>query len=170
MKDIAIFVLIALSFVLSGLLWFEMSQSKNRTFERDVQDPGALSVVINEGSERELAVHMARLSYHTHKLDLSVASQNQPAAAFYLHELNEVVEAIEAAFPDYEGHPVANLMNDDLGAKLALLETSIDGANWDAANRNMVKLIGGCNQCHSKTGYAELRVRQTSNNPFNQEF
>jgi hypothetical protein len=61
-----------------------------------------------QSEEPELASYMATLQQYTHKLALSVASRNERAAGFYLHEREEMNETIVDDVPSYEGQAIGH--------------------------------------------------------------
>jgi cytochrome c553 len=118
----------------------------------------------------ELAAYMGELQRQTHKLNLSVVAENDALAAFYLHEVREVVTQIEERFPQHDGHPVAELARAQLDPHLASLATALGEARWKAAQGELSELVAGCNGCHAATGHAFVRIELTTENPFNQSF
>ena len=118
----------------------------------------------------ELAYYMADLQHFTHKLDLSVLAENPELAEFYLHEVGEVAEQVEAAFPEHDGAPVAELVRSLLRPRIHALEAPIGDARWDDARAALTDLVAGCNACHAAAGHGFIRVEVTAANPFNQYF
>ena len=92
----------------------------------------ALPLHASEG-DVELADNMSQLQYFTHKATLAVEARNQPLAAFYLHELEEVTEETRA-IAHYEGYPVGKLTTSMLTPALAGLDASLDKADWPAVS------------------------------------
>ena len=120
--------------------------------------------------EAELAGYMADLQHHTHKLNLSIEAENGELAAFYLHEVEEVVEQVEQLFPHYEGVAVTALVKSLLRPRLAPLQAALDGSHWDEARSGLADLVAGCNGCHAAAEHGFIRVEITDANPFNQSF
>jgi hypothetical protein len=118
----------------------------------------------------ELAGYMGDLQHHTHKLTLSIAAENAELAEFYLHEVGETAEQIEALFPQHDGVPVADLARKLLEPRLVTLDAALEGARWDDAQRELGELVAACNDCHAAAGHAFIRVEVSTANPFNQSF
>jgi hypothetical protein len=120
--------------------------------------------------EPELATSMGELQHHAHKLDLSIQAENAALARFYLHEVEEVAERIEHAFPHHDGHAVAELARTILEPELVRLRAALDRPSWDEARSGLSGLIAGCNRCHAATGHGFIRIQAATANPFNQSF
>lgn len=116
----------------------------------------------------DLVVQMGLMQRHLHKLDLSVQAGNAELAGFYVHELEELVEAVEAAGVVYGGHPVGAMTGAQLPPAIEALEAALAaGEDADAA---VNELVERCNACHEATGRPWLRITRARGNPFNQRF
>lgn len=131
---------------------------------------GVASVRTEPALAPELATTMGELQRHTHKLMLSVDAENTPLAAFYLHEVEEIAEELEALFPDHDGVPVAALAAELLQPRIAVLDGALEGADWALARDGLRGLVDGCNACHAAAGHDFIQVELTTANPFNQSF
>ncbi len=121
-----------------------------------------------EGEEPELAALMATMQVYLHKLDLSVQHNNAELIAFYVHELEEVVETIENDVETYDGFPVGELTGTMMVAPIEALENAArNQGNTDAA---MQTLVDTCNACHAATDHAFIKMTRATSNPFNQSF
>lgn len=118
----------------------------------------------------ELATTMGDLQRHTHKLMLSVDAENADLSRFYLHELDEITEQLEALFPEHDGVPVAALAGELLVPRLDALRATLQVDDWEAARGQLGQLVDGCNACHAAAGHGFIRVELTTENPFNQSF
>ncbi|NJM55197.1 MAG: hypothetical protein HC841_04125 [Verrucomicrobiae bacterium] len=121
----------------------------------------------------ELALLMGELQRMTHKLALSADAGNVELAAFYLHESLEQLQKIQKETPEYEGVPVA-LLVDRMGLpaydgiQRAVLERPASRERLLAAVDNV---ITGCNVCHAAAQHGFIRITHgTGVNPFNQSF
>jgi hypothetical protein len=122
------------------------------------------------GLEPELATSMAELQHHSQKLDLSIQAGNAALARFYLHEVEEVAEGIEHAFPRHDGHAVAELARTILRPELVRLRAALAGPRWDEARSGYSEMIAACNRCHAATGHGFVHIQAATTNPFNQSF
>jgi hypothetical protein len=120
--------------------------------------------------EPELARYMSDLQHHTHKLTLSIEAENGALADFYLHEVGEIAEQVEALFPEHDGVPVARLVHDLVDPRLAGLRAALARSRWDEARGGLRELVAACNDCHAAAGHGFIRVEVTTANPFNQSF
>jgi hypothetical protein len=118
----------------------------------------------------ELATTMGHLQRHTHKLMLSVDAENAALAAFYLHEVEEIAEQLEALFPEHDGVPVAELASELLEPRIVALNGALEGGDWELARDGLAGLVDGCNACHQAAAHDFIRVELTTANPFNQSF
>ena len=121
----------------------------------------------------ELATMMGELQRLTHKMALATDAENPALAAFYMHESIAQLEAIQRDSPEYEGQPVALLVD-----RIALPAYQTFGkslATRPVDRERMLDaldgVIGSCNRCHESTGHGIIRItRGTEVNPFNQSF
>ncbi|MEN8162065.1 MAG: hypothetical protein ABFS41_18490 [Myxococcota bacterium] len=131
---------------------------------------GVASVRSEPAVAPELATTMGHLQRHTHKLMLSIDAENAALAAFYLHEVHEIAEQLEALFPDHDGVPVAALAGELLEPRIAALDGALEAGDWELSRDGLAALVDGCNACHAATGHEFIRVELTTSNPFNQSF
>ena len=117
-----------------------------------------------------LAERMAHLQRHAHKLQLSVEANNPRLVGFYIHEIEELAEAIRDEIPSYDDHPVGQLTAEMLLPAVEALESPVEAGDWDAAGDAFDKLIATCNACHDATEHGYIRIRKAQGNPFNQDF
>lgn len=117
----------------------------------------------------ELVEHMKQLQYFAHKLQLSVEADNKKLAAFYAHELEEVIEKVESV-PSYDGHPVGEMTKTILLPAFKELEQNIKAQQGGAALESFGKLVNSCNKCHSLTQHEYIVIKKNSNNPYMQSF
>jgi hypothetical protein len=118
----------------------------------------------------ELATTMGDLQRHTHKLMLSVDAENAELSRFYLHELDEITEQLEALFPEHDGVPIAALAGELLVPRVDALRATLQAADWETTRGQLGQLVDGCNACHAAAGHGFIRVELTTANPFNQSF
>lgn len=125
----------------------------------------------SEGAETvELAVLMGELQRHSMKLGYAVAGRNQPLAAFYLHEIEEVQEDL-MAIGEHEGMPIGSTTRIILAPTLEALEATLGQGNWDRDWQRYEAVIQACNRCHQATehGFVEILPAQ-GEPPYNQRF
>jgi nitrate reductase beta subunit len=121
------------------------------------------------GGKLELVEHMKQLQYFAHKLQLSVEADNKKLAAFYAHELEEVIEKVESV-PSYDGHPIGEMTKTILLPAFEELEQSIKTQPRDALLKSFDKLVDSCNKCHSLTRHEYIVIKKNSSNPYMQSF
>ena len=121
-------------------------------------------------ADGELISLMAALQTYTHKLQLSLDRDTRELAAFYLHELEETIEAVNEV-EEYDGHPIGQLSAAMLSPALERLGAALDGSGQTAAaGRELDALLGACNACHTATEHAYIVIRRNDVNPYAQSF
>lgn len=134
--------------------------------------PG-LAPVVNTDAPPELALLMGDLQRLTHKMALSANEGNAVLAAFYMHESLEQLKAIQEDSPEYEGQPVAMLIDRIARPAYEPFRQAVTGKQADK-ERMLTALDGviqSCNQCHVATQHPLIQItRGTDVNPFNQSF
>ena len=123
-----------------------------------------------EESELELATFMGQLQTMAHKLNLSIVAENPELSGFYLHEVEEVLEQIEALFPQHDGFPVGEMVTSFALRALDPVEEGLLDEDWSYAARSYERFVESCNGCHDATGHPFIEIVTTSMNPFNQNF
>jgi hypothetical protein len=136
-------------------------------------ESSALRPVAEVEKPPELALLMGDLQRLTHKMALSAYEGNTALAAFYMHESIEQLKAIQEYVPEYEGQPVAMLI-DRLG--LPAYEQFKDALAMSPPDKDRLLagldlVIQSCNQCHVTTKHQVIKIiRGTEVNPYNQSF
>ncbi len=140
-----------------------------------VQETGnaPLQPVTAEAAVPELAYFMGELQRLTHKMALAADAGNAELANFYLFECLEQLTKIQEEAPEYEGQPIALLID---RMALPLYEPLKEAVAAKPANRERMMagvnaVIQGCNGCHAATLHPFIRITAgTEVNPFNQSF
>lgn len=121
----------------------------------------------------ELATYMGELQRLTHKLALSADAGNFPLVEMYAHESLLQIQKIQREVPEYEGQPIA-LLIDRMG--LPGFE-AIQKAVADRSDDPKVllpaveQLVQSCNTCHAAVQRGAIRITLgIDHNPFNQSF
>lgn len=119
----------------------------------------------------ELALLMGELQRLTHKMALSADAGNAELANFYMHESLEQMKKIQTEVPEYEGQPVALLM-DRMGlTAYATMQEAVNAKDKQRMLAALDTVIQSCNACHAATLHPFIRItRGTEVNPFNQSF
>lgn len=117
----------------------------------------------------ELVGYMTSFQYFSHKLALSIDHKNPKLADFYLHELEENLEAVKQ-IESYDGHPIANLSKEILAPAIEDVETPVKAGDWPAASAAFDRMITACNTCHATTDHAYIKIARSADNPFMQSF
>ena len=155
-QNIILYTLIGFLFLLSIGLY-----SKIQSLESD----------INELKKPNLYVLMNQMHEQVHKLSYSIDHENADLADFYIHELEEAIEAITNANVEYHGQPVGQLTQNMLVPAVELLEGALDVRDWIQVREKLGVLVQSCNNCHISTGYNSIVVlEKAETNPFNQQF
>jgi hypothetical protein len=133
--------------------------------------PALEVVAFHEGEgEPELATFMGHLQTMAHKLNLSIVAENPELSAFYLHEVEEVLEQIEELFPNYDGYPVSEMVTAFAMRALDPVDDALVAEDWTFASQSFGHFVESCNACHGATGHPFIQITMTSMNPFTQSF
>lgn len=118
-----------------------------------------------------LAEYMYFMQIYTHKVLLSIESENGELAGFYMHELEETAEDIIAHIEEYEGFPVSELTRTILLPVIEELEEELGRDDWERIRNKARVLVNSCNSCHISTDHAFIVITdEASGNPFLQQF
>jgi len=120
--------------------------------------------------EYELAPLMGELQRHSAKLGYSIEAQNGPLAAFYVAELKEMLDEIEA-IDTHDGMPIGKPTEVIMRGPVGAVEKTVAAADWTASASAYGEVITACNRCHLATqhGFIEI-LPATGPAPFNQRF
>jgi hypothetical protein len=136
----------------------------------------ALSVIVfaaacsAEAPEADLAAVMGEMQRHTMKLGLAIEGRNQPLSAFYLHEVEEMLEAL-GSIEQHEGMPIASPAKTILAPLLPPVDQALTAGNWNAAEVEYSNLVNGCNRCHTATEHDFIVITVPKGPaPWNQQF
>jgi len=121
------------------------------------------------GDESGLVTWMGRLQYFTHKLGLAIDAENQALQGFYLHEVEEVIEHIEA-MREVDGVPIGQLAESNLVPAFQVLETAVEAGDSARVDRAYDDLIEACNRCHKAANRPYIHVERRDENPYMQNF
>lgn len=113
--------------------------------------------------------NMIKSQYFLHKAGLSLRAGNFELADFYLHEMEEIIAAVEG-IPTYKEQPVGQLIGAMLGPSFHTLEDGVDGKDRDAALTAYGNVISACNACHVATGFGYIKIADNPNNLYLQDF
>ncbi len=120
-------------------------------------------------SDIELVKIMSALQYFTHKTTLAIDAENSDLAAFYAHELEELIEELEEV-ESYHNQPIASFVTAILEPSFETLEHQIKDNNWQQSSAAMNALIDSCNKCHQATQHGFIVIERRADNPYFQQF
>jgi hypothetical protein len=112
---------------------------------------------------------MSAMQTFAHKLQLSLDHGNQKLAAFYAHELEEVIEATTEV-ADYDGFPIGSLTGAMLLPAFEQVEAALDANDMTAASSRFNGLVTACNACHLATEHGYIIIERNPLNPYLQNF
>ena len=131
---------------------------------------GASVRATHADEEKELMPYMQMLQHLTHKLGLSIQAKNQPAASFYLTEIDETVAIIRNEIPIYDNFQIGSLAGTMLVPSFDPVKKALGGKNWVVTTAAYNRLVDSCNNCHGATNHGYLKITAPTGNPFNQTF
>ncbi len=120
-------------------------------------------------SDVELVKIMSALQYFTHKTTLAIDAKNPDLAAFYAHELEELIEELEEV-ESYHNQPIASFVTAILEPSFESLEQQIKSQDWPQSSDAMNALIDSCNKCHQATQHGFILIERRADNPYFQQF
>lgn len=129
----------------------------------------SLLATAHAGDDIELVKYMGKMQYMAHKTALAIDARNQPLAGFYVHEIEELIEYLEAV-ESFDGHPIGSLVKTLLVPPFEALEDGIKAGDWEGASRQFDELVTSCNSCHETTQHGYIRIQRSTANPFMQSF
>ncbi len=142
-----------------------------------VAEPGSapqLRPVEPRAAAPELASYMGELGRLTHKLSLAVGAGNTRLASFYLYESIELLNEIQREVPEYDGQPIALLLDRMALPQARAMVARLGGLAPDGAQDlepELDAVVGACNECHRKTLHGFIKITaEMEKNPFNQDF
>jgi len=116
-----------------------------------------------------LVMLMHGMQYNAHKLGLAIDASNKPLQGFYLHELEEVIEAV-GGIDRYDDIAIAHLLNSTLKPAFDALDAAIEEGDAPAADAAYDKLLDRCNACHRSAHRPFIVIERNHDNPYLQNF
>lgn len=121
--------------------------------------------------EVELAPYMGSLQRFSQKLGYAAEAKNEELVEFYLHEIEETLDELEATVPEHEGLPIAKPIRVIMFPLIEALEEAAHNSDWKKASTGYKDLIDGCNRCHAATEHEFIKITPASGgSPYNQKF
>lgn len=117
----------------------------------------------------ELVVMMSAMQRYSHKIHLSLQADNNKLARFYVHEMEELIEALED-IDEYDNYPIGKLVEKKLEPAFKALEYSLKGMNDLDPKTAFDHMTGACNSCHKATKHDFIHVEKNDTNPYMQSF
>jgi hypothetical protein len=112
---------------------------------------------------------MHNMQYFGHKLGLAIDAGNRELQGFYVHEVEEVIEAV-SAIESYDGIAIPKLLESTLKPAFEALEGAIEIGDQDKVSAAYDKLLEGCNTCHRGANRGYIVIQRSHDNPYPQNF
>ena len=112
---------------------------------------------------------MHNMQYYGHKLGLAIDAGNRDLQGFYIHEVEEVIEAV-SEIESYDGIAIPTLLNSTLKPAFEALEAAIEIGDKDKISARYDDLLDGCNGCHKGAHRPYLVIERNHDNPYPQNF
>lgn len=127
------------------------------------------STIFADG-DADLIGLMGNFQVFTHKAGLSIRAGNPELADFYMHEIEENLEAT-GEIEEYDGHPVGELAVGMLTPAVENVGSNLDSGDMEGAMAAFNMMINACNACHLATEHGFIKiVDRSTENPFMQAF
>lgn len=105
------------------------------------------------------------------KLWFAVKARNWPLAAYEIDELKEGLEDVVKHHPDFDGKPIAQMLETVTAQPIAALEKIVDAKDTARFARAFDQLSLACNACHRASGRGFIVIQRPSSPPLtNQRF
>ena len=121
------------------------------------------------GDDLGLVTWMGRLQYYVHKLGLAVSAQNRALQVYYAHEVEEVIEKVEA-IEEADGVEIGKLVKVKLVPPFETLEGAVEAGDPGRIEAAYEGLLAGCNACHKASNRPYLHIVRSADNPYPQDF
>jgi hypothetical protein len=119
--------------------------------------------------DHDFVGHMTRMQYFTHKLGLAVSAENSALQGYYVHEVEEVIEAVSEV-EEYKGIEVGKLVKTILEPAFEDLEHTMAKGSAEQIDRAYDGLLRACNACHDAADHGFLHIERRRDNPYMQSF
>ena len=163
-------ILISILFILNISLWIKLKTLTSSLEKTNENSSDSMVAKNEEEDEPELASLMGELQRQTHKAGLAIENQNEELSKFYLHEVREMMEVIQAKVPHHDGLEISNLIKTILEPSADQLAEAIEKRDWEASRTKFLNLTNSCNQCHIVTKHEYIKISSDFKNPYLQEF
>lgn len=158
-------VALLLTLIVGALAVWSLALTRKQA-ERIAELEAMLAPAETSGSEHDehehegiLVVGMGRLQVYADKLYFAGKAGNAPLVDFYLHEIEEVMEAIADASIVEDGHDISSYIKQMGLATVEGLEEGGILSNLDTFDQGYLTLINACNGCHTVTEHAMIKVQ-----------
>ncbi|MBK9176642.1 MAG: hypothetical protein IPM46_09975 [Flavobacteriales bacterium] len=108
----------------------------------------------------EVAVYMGRIQRYHQKWWLAGKMGNAELAGFYLHEMEEALEAIADADVEEDGVKLRPLVESYGLASIERLEAKLKAEGVAAMHADAGQLVLNCNACHVASGHSFIRIQE----------
>ncbi|MCF7991539.1 MAG: hypothetical protein K9M02_13935 [Thiohalocapsa sp.] len=112
---------------------------------------------------------MHNMQYYGHKLGLAIDAGNRELQGFYVHELEEVIEAVEE-IESYDGIAIPTLLESTFERAFEGLEGAIEVGDAERIDAAYDGLLNGCNECHRGANRPYIVIKRSHDNPYPQDF
>ena len=112
---------------------------------------------------------MHNMQYYGHKLGLAIDAGNRDLQGFYIHEVEEVIEAV-SEIESYDGIAIPTLLSSTLKPAFEALEAAIEVGDQDKISARYDDLLEGCNGCHKGAHRPYIVIERNRENPYPQSF
>lgn len=112
---------------------------------------------------------MHNMQYYGHKLGLAIDAGNRDLQGFYIHEVEEVIEAV-SEIESYDGIAIPTLLSSTLKPAFEALEAAIEIGDQDKISARYDNLLEGCNGCHQGANRPYIVIERNHANPYPQNF
>lgn len=156
----------ALTLLILSVFFWTACNSEEKD-EKSVEIKTAVKTESNE--DFELAVHMGLMQRYLEKAYFAAKASNAPLHNFYVHELEEEMEAIQKAGVMDDGINVSyNMLHYGIKS-LETYESRIEEEGLANFSEHFENLINGCNSCHMVSKKPFIQIQKPSVNQYSSQ-
>lgn len=172
MQRVLLVLVLLLSFCCLFLFYkiSKLDEAMSHAAETGKTKPAVSHTVKTEKEEIELVHYMNRIQQFHAKLYFAGMANNEELVEFYLHELEEEMEAIEKAGVVEDGINISELIRVFGLNQIKWLENELKNPEHDF-KQAFETFTTSCNGCHQSSGHPYIKITVPSVSPVsNQDF
>lgn len=145
----------------------ELRKTIDRMYAEGVPSSQPYKQEQEEEEEVEVALYMTHIQRHMDKLYFAGKNEHWELAAFYTHEVEEMMEELEKHnVVEDDGIKISPLLKAMGLTPLEYLEESIEKKDKKEFLNLYTNQVQQCNACHTAAGYSFIKIKEPDNPAF----